>query len=178
MCSKRLRSRSSISVICSCLRYLHPFLLYKYIQGWGVGITLLGVQFQGILPKRNLNKKTRFQSHVLFRINFFAKIGRPVTFLLYNYVYEFQFFLNDMDIRQCPLKSDPWQRNTPSTIIYFQTDAIEKGANAVGISIPSSATTEIVALSHKALFLLWGGYNAAKSLISRKITGYTTKFKI
>ena len=79
---------------------------------------------------------------------------------------------------QCPLKSDPWQRYSPRHI-FFQTDAIEKGANAVGMSMSLPATTESGDPErssrlqlYKALFCMGreGGYNAAKGLSSRDIT--------
>ena len=51
--------------------------------------------------------------------------------------------------------------------------SLERGANAVGMSIPPLATTESERSSrsqpYKALFLM-GGYNAAKGLISRDIS--------
>ena len=42
-----------------------------------------------------------------------------------------------MQFWQCPLKSDPYQRH-----LIFLTDTIERGANAVGMSIPPPGTTE------------------------------------
>ena len=48
-----------------------------------------------------------------------------------------------MVIRQCPLKLDPSSVIT-APICFFYTDTIERGANAVGMSIPPPATTEIV----------------------------------
>ena len=46
-------------------------------------------------------------------------------------------------LRQCPLKSDPLRRYTrPPPHIFFRTDTIERGANAVDMNIPPPATTE------------------------------------
>ena len=52
----------------------------------------------------------------------------------------------------------------PPPINIFQTDTIERGANAVGISIPPTATTE------STFCMGGGGYNDTKGIISRKNT--------
>ena len=60
---------------------------------------------------------------------------------------------------------------------YFFSDTIERGANAVGMSIPPPATTESGdrdCSPIKHFFCMGGrrGYNAASGLISREITHF------
>ena len=72
-----------------------------------------------------------------------------------------------------------WQRPLirPRPIIFFWADT-ERGANAVGMSIPLMATTD-GPIKH---FLYGGGgeegYNAARGLISREITNYNLFFAV
>ena len=71
------------------------------------------------------------------------------------------------------MKSDPWQR--PPPLYIFMTDTIERGANAVGMSISPPVTTESEDRDCSPIkqFSCNGGrgYNAARGLISWEITG-------
>jgi hypothetical protein len=51
----------------------------------------------------------------------------------------------------------------------FYTDVIERGANAVGMSIPPLETTESAAIKSMMFYAKWV-YNAARGIVSRDIT--------
>ena len=61
----------------------------------------------------------------------------------------------------------------PTPYMFFKADIIERGANAVGMSIPPPATTESRDRERspiKHFYIREGGYNAARGIISREIT--------